>query len=161
MSLFGCISIGARYRPARLARGSPRDPRLQPVRLRVEKIPRCIALWLILSRFLLRQCQDLLSGVDEETLVVRNRRPSERSSLEYQSFAIRDDVRIYMYSSEAPCGDASMHLTVAASDDPTPWHVPESKSTRSNSPTKILHGRDHFSILGVVRTKPCKTRAPR
>ncbi|ETS84768.1 hypothetical protein PFICI_02793 [Pestalotiopsis fici W106-1] len=43
-----------------------------------------------------------------------------------QPFAWRDDVALHMYCSEAPCGDASMELTMAAQDDASPWEIPAS-----------------------------------
>ena len=57
-----------------------------------------------------------------------------------------------MYCSEAPCGDASMELIMAAQEDPTPWAVPQAVDGNSDA----LTGRGYFSELGVVRRKPCK-----
>lgn len=53
--------------------------------------------------------------------------PCERSESGrriHQRFKIRDEVKLHMYCSEAPCGDASMELTMAAQDDATPWALP-------------------------------------
>lgn len=65
-------------------------------------------------------------------------------------FSLHHDVKIHMYCSEAPCGDASMELTMAAQDDATPW---------SSIPDGML-GRGHFDQLGVVRRKPSRPDAP-
>jgi len=69
-------------------------------------------------------------------------------------FAIQDDVKIYMYCSEAPCGDASMELIMAAQDDATPWEKP------ADTDSDGLTGRGYFSELGVVRRKPARGDAP-
>ncbi|KAI1747479.1 adenosine deaminase/editase [Xylaria castorea] len=97
-----------------------------------------------------------------------------------QPFAWRDDVLLYMYCSEAPCGDASMELTMASQADATPWTIPpqENPSSPSFSATSSTHhtttttttttgetdtllpGRAYFSQLGIVRRKPSRGDAP-
>jgi tRNA-specific adenosine deaminase 1 len=92
-------------------------------------------------------------------------------------FILRPDVRIYLFSTEAPCGDASMGLlvesTVQAHGDATAWPEPESSSiSTSDPPPKAeldtstypptpppLHGRGYFSLLGLVRRKPSRADA--
>lgn len=102
----------------------------------------------------------------------------------HRPFRIRDDIKIHMYCSEAPCGDASMELTMAAQDDATPWSLPPTGdvaplSTDHNhfvakpgghspappaqpvpSTQDLLHGRGYFGALGVVRGKPSRPDAP-
>lgn len=68
-------------------------------------------------------------------------------------FSLHLDVNIHMYCSEAPCGDASMELTMAAQDDATPW------SSTPPADEGVL-GRGHFDQLGVVRRKPSRPDAP-
>lgn len=70
-----------------------------------------------------------------------------------QAFALHDDVDIHMYCSEAPCGDASMELTMAAQDDDSPW-------TRDIPDPDGLLGRGYFDQLGIVRRKPARSDAP-
>lgn len=72
---------------------------------------------------------------------------------EQQPFAIQDDVQIHMYCTEAPCGDASMELTMADQDDATPWAAPDSSQAE-------LPGRSGFADLGIVRRKPSRPDAP-
>jgi tRNA-specific adenosine deaminase 1 len=60
-----------------------------------------------------------------------------------------------MYGSEAPCGDASMELIMAALEDATPWEL----SAASNRET-TLKGRGSFAELGIVRRKPSRPDAP-
>lgn len=91
-----------------------------------------------------------------------------------QRFTIRDNVSLHMYCSEAPCGDASMELTMALQADATPWtsapptlqaSSPAHESTCSSSESQdsnpsALRGRSNFSHLGVVRAKPSRPDAP-
>lgn len=67
-------------------------------------------------------------------------------------FALHDDVQIHMYCSEAPCGDASMELTMAEQADATPWTRPPAEDG--------MLGRGNFDQLGVVRRKPARPDAP-
>lgn len=82
---------------------------------------------------------------------------SENKAEEYNglAFRIRDGVKISMYCSEAPCGDASMELIMAEQEDATPWNVPGPINDTESSSDSPMHGRGYFSQLGVVRTKPC------
>ncbi|KJX95980.1 trna-specific adenosine deaminase like protein [Zymoseptoria brevis] len=83
-------------------------------------------------------------------------------------FTFRPDVKIHMYCSETPCGDASMELTMAEQEDATPWSaVTASNNSSSNpattsppTPTPGLLGRGHFDRLGLVRRKPSRPDAP-
>ena len=74
-----------------------------------------------------------------------------------QPFCLRDGVGIYMFCSEAPCGDASMELTMADQEDATPW---TSRSLASEQVAEDMQGRGHFDRLGVVRRKPSRPDAP-
>ncbi|KAK5009457.1 hypothetical protein LTR28_000970 [Elasticomyces elasticus] len=116
------------------------------------------------------------SGTDEH----EGRRTTDAlSNLAYmdgqQPFEVRDDVKIYMYISEAPCGDASMELTMAAQEDATPWPIPVTEPPHESSDnhltfhdTFLVHppsapkmlGRGHFDRLGIVRRKPARPDAP-
>ncbi len=108
------------------------------------------------NRFLLEECLLLAQnpGELESSCLIRPRDFAEISETSetggFQPFTIRENVKIYMYCSEAPCGDASMELVMQAQDDPTPWPI-DSLSLES----KHLKGRAHFSVLGIVRRKPC------
>ncbi|KAI5793379.1 adenosine deaminase/editase [Pyronema domesticum] len=52
-----------------------------------------------------------------------------------QPYTINHKVKIHFYSSEAPCGDGSMELTMASQEDSTPWTFPTPGSTSNGSPT--------------------------
>lgn len=70
-------------------------------------------------------------------------------------FKLKSDVQIHMFCSQAPCGDASMELTMASQQDATPW----ANAAPSSKPEDML-GRGHFDRLGVVRRKPARPDAP-
>lgn len=117
------------------------------------------------NRFLLDECLRILSSPSHShshSAFIHRRSNLERSDQEPQPFAIRDDVRIHMYCSEAPCGDASMELTMDAQDDATPWTSAPPTITSEALPDSAgtLRGRSNFSLLGAVRCKPSRSDAP-
>ncbi|GKZ87581.1 hypothetical protein CBS63078_1186 [Aspergillus niger] len=71
-------------------------------------------------------------------------------------FELDPSLKIYLYCTTAPCGDASMELTMAAQDDPTPWELSPSEEEEAG----LLSGRANFSQLGIVRRKPARADAP-
>jgi len=110
------------------------------------------------NRFLIDECALLGKSGARAGTYVRCRERGESRDSEWPPFTVQDDVQIHMYCSEAPCGDASMELTMAAQEDPTPWKL-EEKATLSegdDSEEPILRGRGYFSELGIVRRKPGK-----
>ncbi|KNG51049.1 trna-specific adenosine deaminase [Stemphylium lycopersici] len=120
------------------------------------------------NRFLLDECLLISSPPYPTSDFIKQPDTEEHAS---QPFAIRDDVSIHMYCSEAPCGDASMELTMAAQEDATPWtsEAPTIQALTSSSPgvqsenensASALRGRSNFSHLGVVRAKPSRPDAP-
>ena len=106
------------------------------------------------NRFLVDECAALVSSGARVSDFVRRRDADEISRSVPQPFALRSDVEIHMYCSEAPCGDASMELTMDAQEDPTPWSLPANPTSAAPSEDVVLRGRGYFSELGVVRRKP-------
>ncbi|KAK0625630.1 tRNA-specific adenosine deaminase 1 [Lasiodiplodia hormozganensis] len=106
------------------------------------------------NRFLVDECAALVSSGARVSDFVRRRDADEISRSVPQPFAVRSDVEIHMYCSEAPCGDASMELTMDAQEDPTPWSLPANPTSAAPSEDVVLRGRGYFSELGVVRRKP-------
>ncbi len=105
------------------------------------------------NHFLLQECHQLASCTDYTSHILRWRPASGiYKDRGLQPFVIREGLRIMMYCSEAPCGDASMELVMEAQDDPTPWPVTALRGEATSS----LLGRGSFSQLGVVRRKPCR-----
>ncbi|KIN04484.1 hypothetical protein OIDMADRAFT_156477 [Oidiodendron maius Zn] len=113
------------------------------------------------NRFLLDECYSLASAQRENSEYIRLRSPEERTEVYFQPYALKDGISLHMYCSEAPCGDASMELTMAAQDDSTPWNVPPSAAFSSSFilDSQLL-GRGYFSALGIVRRKPSRPDAP-
>jgi tRNA-specific adenosine deaminase 1 len=70
-------------------------------------------------------------------------------------FALRNDLSIHMFVSQAPCGDASMELTMASQPSSSAW----THAAPSADPDAML-GRGHFDQLGIVRRKPSRPDAP-
>ncbi|KAJ5748345.1 uncharacterized protein N7511_010041 [Penicillium nucicola] len=89
-----------------------------------------------------------------------------KASTEWPPFEFHSDIKIYMYCTCAPCGDSSMELCMASQEDATPWEVlrepisaSENQELEASDADKMLDGRAHFSLLGVVRRKPARTDA--
>ncbi|KAI1488386.1 hypothetical protein F5X96DRAFT_85592 [Biscogniauxia mediterranea] len=133
------------------------------------------------NRFVLDECKALAQGTIAESEFLRFRTaeeiamtttttatgdsPADADNWHGQPFAWREDVRLHMYCSEAPCGDASMELTMSSQEDATPWSVPSPPPSPSLPPTAPpttphLPGRAYFSQLGIVRRKPSRGDAP-
>ncbi|PVH88854.1 adenosine-deaminase domain-containing protein [Cadophora sp. DSE1049] len=115
------------------------------------------------NRFLLEECHALALSEKSSSEYVRFRTQDERNHINFQPFALNEGINLHMYCSEAPCGDSSMELTMAAQDDATPWDLPSSVDVPGDSTPaepQILHGRGYFSALGSVRRKPSRPDAP-
>ncbi|PQE24427.1 hypothetical protein CJF30_00009919 [Rutstroemia sp. NJR-2017a BBW] len=121
-----------------------------------------------LNHHLLQECLSLLNNPSLSSPILRFRpAPTDTpSTTSFQPFELLPDIKLFLYCSEAPCGDASMELTMAAQEDATPWALPSpipvptttSLSTPSLPPT--LPGRANFQLLGHIRRKPSRADAP-
>ncbi|KAF7548088.1 hypothetical protein G7Z17_g7290 [Cylindrodendrum hubeiense] len=114
------------------------------------------------NRFLLDECSNLLNNGAESDILRRTEAGSfDENGVHVKPFEIRDDVKLHMYCSEAPCGDASMELIMAAQEDDAAWDPPVSDPADSGSdPEASLYGRGHFSKVGIVRRKPGRPDSP-
>lgn len=120
------------------------------------------------NRFLIDECAELAKkGLQSETAWLKWRHLSSHqhahdiSDAAKQPFDFQDNVTIHMYCSAAPCGDASMELSMRDQPDSTPWPSsppPAASPSLPNGPD--LLGRSHFSLLGIVRRKPSRPDAP-
>lgn len=110
------------------------------------------------NRYLIDECALLTSLSGSISAVIEPRAGDQITESSPQPFAIRGDAHIHMYCSEAPCGDASMELTMQAQEDSTPWQLPPSTSDVDGEDmsrtVQELEGRGYFSKLGIVRRKP-------
>ncbi|OWO99116.1 tRNA-specific adenosine deaminase [Marssonina coronariae] len=107
------------------------------------------------NRFLLEECHELASSVKNVSDYIRLRSPNERTEAHFQPFALKEGISFHMYCSEAPCGDASMELTMAAQQDSTPWNLPSTTTSNNLLTTEstTLHGRGFFSALVLPSTQ--------
>ncbi|KAI5950108.1 hypothetical protein KGF54_005256 [Candida jiufengensis] len=62
-------------------------------------------------------------------------------------FQLRNDIKLALFVTEPPCGDASMTYLSNNLESNDPWESNRSEST-------FNRGRNNFDQLGVVRTKP-------
>ncbi|KAK0509915.1 hypothetical protein JMJ35_007309 [Cladonia borealis] len=110
------------------------------------------------NHFLLQEAYLLASSSTYTSCILRRKKANESDSPSSRSrpYTIHEDLKIMMYCSEAPCGDASMELIMEAQDDATPW--PAVPPTENGA--QPLLGRGLFSQLGVVRRKPSRPDAP-
>ncbi|KAG8630898.1 hypothetical protein KVT40_000038 [Elsinoe batatas] len=115
-----------------------------------------------LNRLLLEQCLFLIEEQNQhhsaDDLLVEKVPIVDDRPEQIAPFQIRPTVRLHMYCSECPCGDASMELVMSRQADATPWNSAPLSAT-SEEPAQLL-GRGHFDQLGVVRRKPSRPDAP-
>ncbi|KAI9692254.1 MAG: hypothetical protein M1822_006484 [Bathelium mastoideum] len=112
------------------------------------------------NQFLIQECANISILGLSSSHYVQMRDQDAQTPAENQSFEVGADVGIHMYCSEAPCGDASMELTIAAQDDATPWSAQLLAAHIDAEQSNDLLGRGYFSELGVVRRKPSRSDAP-
>ncbi|KAM3436599.1 hypothetical protein NHJ13734_005015 [Beauveria thailandica] len=105
------------------------------------------------NRFVLDECIRLMENGSSD--LVERSSPSAGT----HPFRLRPGVKLHMYASEAPCGDASMENLMTAQDDASPWDVPVEAAGQDGT-LRQLPGRAYFSRLGVVRRKPARSDAP-
>ncbi|QYS93399.1 A to I editase domain-containing protein [Trichoderma simmonsii] len=120
--------------------------------------------------YLLDECQSLIDGSRDDPQAILQQ--SDSLSMEMESdrytrpFGVKHGVKLHMYCSEVPCGDASMELIMAAQEDASPWELPTPTPTPASVQPAIsesesaLPGRAYFSQLGIVRRKPARGDAP-
>ncbi|KAH8145002.1 uncharacterized protein LAJ45_11022 [Morchella importuna] len=85
--------------------------------------------------FIIEECFKLASDSTYISQFVHRRSAEDITEDSPQPFTIRSDVKVHFYSSEAPCGDGSMELTMSAQSDATPWALPTSTSTPTTPTT--------------------------
>ncbi|KAL4896637.1 putative tRNA-specific adenosine deaminase [Aspergillus ambiguus] len=121
--------------------------------------------------WLLSECQSFLAAERNQSTDLPKSpsghspyiRRHQNRSVSDPPFELHPDLKIYMYCTCAPCGDASMELCMASQDDATPWEIETSDAeltpTSSSHTGTLLDGRGFFSRLGIVRRKPARADA--
>ncbi|KAK9372284.1 adenosine deaminase/editase [Lipomyces chichibuensis] len=102
------------------------------------------------NRYLINECQKL--DGDESYFsrcVVRNANTESRN---FKRFRLGEKCQIYLLATEVPCGDASMEQIGAGTKEA--WDATLLERGRP------LKGREYFSEIGQVRTKPGRSDAP-
>ncbi|KAJ7237194.1 adenosine deaminase/editase [Mycena haematopus] len=74
-------------------------------------------------------------------------------------YTLKTDVRLFLYVSTVPCGDASMRF-LSASQDEQMAALKDSAIRPPTDPTLAARGRDNYALFGVLRTKPGRADAP-
>ncbi|KAJ7755671.1 adenosine deaminase/editase [Mycena maculata] len=74
-------------------------------------------------------------------------------------YALKDGVRLALYVSTVPCGDASMRF-LASSQDEEMAALKDSGKHPATDPSSAARGRDNYSLWGVLRTKPGRADSP-
>lgn len=62
-----------------------------------------------INRFLLEECRKIALSKDESSKYVRRRTADEITLIDFRPFTIREDVKLHMYCSEAPCTLLNTH----------------------------------------------------
>ncbi|KAG8166553.1 hypothetical protein KVR01_002242 [Diaporthe batatas] len=113
--------------------------------------------------FILQECRAIATdGKDSPYVCRRTSTTTDEPSENRPQFFWKEDVTLHMYCSEAPCGDASMELTMSAQQDASPWEapLPPHLMPKEKAKESALLGRACFGQLGVVRRKPARADAP-
>ncbi|KAJ7650654.1 adenosine deaminase/editase [Roridomyces roridus] len=74
-------------------------------------------------------------------------------------YSLTDGVRLVLYVSTVPCGDASIRF-LAVSQDEQMAELKDSAVRPPADPMAAARGRDNYSLLGVLRTKPGRADSP-
>lgn len=92
--------------------------------------------------------------LESSTQAVSQIRQDRATTVPPAPFRVKENVLIYFFTTEAPCGDASMEILMRcfAPETAAPWPADNTLGT-------ALQGRGHFSLLGHVRRKPSRADA--
>ncbi|KAJ7087211.1 adenosine deaminase/editase [Mycena belliarum] len=74
-------------------------------------------------------------------------------------YALKDGIRLVLYVSTPPCGDASMR-SLAAAQDAQMAALKDSAVRAPLALNAVARGRDDYALWGVLRTKPGRADSP-
>ena len=111
------------------------------------------------NRWVLNEVEALLTDSTYSSPYLRKQAPNSfniPTMTEGRPFSFKDDVSFHLFTTEAPCGDASMELLMKSKEpsDAVPWAGLPAETTSEDAGT--LLGRGYFSQLGQVRRKPAR-----
>lgn len=104
----------------------------------------------------------LIAFIYSQILAVQQGRPSIMQKVG-DRFTIQKDISFTMYTSQAPCGEASMHILEPYTNAEASSDAAEATSTLtppSPKRARTVRGRDQVSRRGVLRTKPGRGDCP-
>ncbi|KAJ1657747.1 hypothetical protein GGF38_004354, partial [Coemansia sp. RSA 25] len=74
-------------------------------------------------------------------------------STKYRFGGCDEYLRLHLYSSQCPCGDATVESLKTAEDD-SDSDLPQPKRRRVNDDGGVIRGHQNFASLGTIRLKP-------
>lgn len=105
------------------------------------------------NRWLLQEIQHMLKEPAFCSPYLRRQDAVDTTAEDVPPFRLASDITLHFFTTEAPCGDASMELLIEAKppEDTVPWNLDGADIS--------MPGRGYFSLLGSVRRKPARADA--